>query len=74
MYLQGVQNMIRLLFVPDAQLHVFHDLSVIHGKPKVGQLSQLGCPDTAAVVGDETHEADTYVTPTSVLMLIRVRT
>lgn len=59
--------MIRLMFIPDTQLYKFTDTNIIHGKPKVGFLSDLNCPQ---VVGDFTSEQNTYVTSTSITMLV----
>ncbi len=40
--IQGIQNMIRLLFVPSEQLLVFEDVDILHGKPLRCMLPEIG--------------------------------
>jgi hypothetical protein len=43
--LQGVQNMIRLLFVRENDLFIFNDTVIYHGRPQEERLlDMLGCP------------------------------
>jgi hypothetical protein len=47
---QGVQNMVRLLFIPNMKITVFDHL-IAHGKPSLECLHDLGCGSTLTSVG-----------------------
>ena len=40
------------LFIPSHQVYNFPNLYILHGKPRLGLLPDLGCTNTASVTGD----------------------
>lgn len=47
---QGVQNMVKLLFIPNYNISLFSHL-VAHGKPELGCMRDLGCALSLDIVG-----------------------
>lgn len=43
LFMQAIQNMIRLLFVPTKNLMIFTNNTIYHGKPTEENIAELGC-------------------------------
>jgi hypothetical protein len=66
---QAVQNMVRLLFVPKDNLHVFKS-TIIHGKPYLGNLNGIGCEATHQVVQTGTNKTQMTIDRNIVQFLV----
>ena len=61
--------MVRLLFAPKENVHIFQGVKIIHGKPYLDTMGQLGCSSSLEVIGYRV-DAEKYYSGSKISMMV----
>ena len=67
---QAIQNMVRSLFAPHENIFIFKENRILHGKPLMANLGELGCSATYKALNNSYNHTKDHLENNRVTLLI----